>query len=395
MIQHILKQIWTQRRRNGWIFSELLLVFVLCWYIADYAFVMVHNRMIPNGYDITDTWQIVSGKNINDSTRSDFDRFLDKVKRFPGVQHIFATSDWGVTPFGGSYTGYQIQRDSTSTGYNAQTKRIGSNSYFDVFNIHSINTKQPARLFLSDYNTVMLTQNLAESLFGEESPIGKTVYFHNKTYRVTDVVENQKRFDYSQPGNVIFYPDDLNEMSSPEISIRTGSNFSLEQFKREVSSDIKSYRAIQRAQEFEWGITKEVRIRNGVMIFFLLNIALGVIGTFWFRNQTRRSEIGLRMAMGSSHRQIQTQYLIEALLILTLATIPAVFINIVILQADLIKTLGQEVTNSGYITANKWLRFLITNGITYILLAAIVAFSAWIPARQASKVHPVEALRDE
>jgi putative ABC transport system permease protein len=33
--------------------------------------------------------------------------------------------------------------------------------------------------------------------------------------------------------------------------------------------------------------------------------------------------------------------------------------------------------------------------MTYILLAVIVAFSAWIPARQASKVHPVEALRDE
>ncbi|MPN53296.1 hypothetical protein SDC9_200960 [bioreactor metagenome] len=78
-----------------------------------------------------------------------------------------------------------------------------------------------------------------------------------------------------------------------------------------------------------------------------------------------------------------------------MAAVPAILINIAILQAGIIETLGQGVDSSSYITAHKWLRFLITNGITYILLAVIVAISAWIPARQASKVHPVEALRDE
>lgn len=395
MIQHILKQIWIQRRRNSWIFGELLLVFVLCWYIVDYAFVLVHNRMIPNGYDITDTWQITYPKSTDEGDPADLDRFLDKVKRFPGVQHLFVTSWWDITPFSGSYNGNVIQLDSTSQGYHTQNKKVGSNSYFDVFNIRSVTTGQPARLVLSDFNTIMLTQNLAESLFGEENPIGKTVYLQKRTYRVTDVIENQKRFDYFQPNGVVFYPDRENDLSTPEISIRTGTNFSLEQFKHEVTPDIKSYRDIQRAQEFEWGVTKEVRIRNAIMIFFLLNIALGVIGTFWFRNQTRRSEIGLRMAMGSNRKKIQNQYLMESLLILTLAAIPAILINIAILQAGIIETLGQEVSNSGYITANKWLRFLITNGITYILLAVIVAISAWIPAHQASTMHPVEALRDE
>ncbi len=395
MTRHILKQIWTQRRRNGWIFGELLIVFVLCWYMVDYAFVMVHNRMIPNGYDITDTYQIMYGKNVNDSTRAEYDQFIDKVKRFPGVQYVFATSDWSISPFSGSYNGNQIQRDSTSTGYHVQLKRVGDNSYFDVFAIRSTISGQRARLILSDNYTIILNQNLAELMFGKENPVGQTVYFGDKKpYRVTDVIEDQKRFDYQQPGNTVFYPSLNHEVSSPEISIRTGSNFSLEQFKRDVTSDIKSYQDVQQEQEFTWGITKEVRLRNGIMVFFLLNIMLGVIGTFWFRNQTRRSEIGLRMALGSSNRQIQNQYIIEALAILTLAAIPAIVINSALLQADIIKTLGEEVTGN-YITANKWLRFAITNGITYVLLAVIVALSAWIPVRQASKVHPVEALRDE
>jgi putative ABC transport system permease protein len=393
MIHHTVKQIWIQRRRNGWIFSELLIVFVLCWYIADYAFVMIHNRMIPNGHDIVDTWQIVYEEEVNDNTRADFERFLDKVKRFPGVQSVFATSNSGAVPVSNSSNWHQIRRDSASAHYNVQTKSIGANNYFDVFRIRSVTTGRPAQLLFSDLNTVILTQNLAEQLFGKENPAGKTILLGNRTCRVTDIVENQKRFDYYQPCYMIFYPADRDTGSYQEISIRTGSNFSPEQFSREVGHDIKFYRDMRQVQNY--GITKEIRIRNAIMIFFLLNIALGVIGTFWFRNQTRRGETGLRMAMGSSRRKIQHQYIMEALLILVLATIPAVLINTGILRAELIDTLGEEVSDSNYITACKWLRFAITNGATFILLVVIVVFSAWIPARQASKVHPVEALRDE
>ena len=143
-----------------------------------------------------------------------------------------------------------------------------------------------------------------------------------------------------------------------------------------------------------WGISKEIRLRVGIMVFFLLNAALGVIGTFWFRNQARRGEIGLRMAMGSSRRKLLAQFIGEALLLMTIAAIPAICINIGLANADVIKTIGEGST-VGYITGSKWLRFFITNGITYVALAIIVALSAWIPARRASKVHPVEALRDE
>ncbi len=395
MIRHILKQIWTQRHRNGWILSELLIVFALAWYIMDYTFVLVHNRMIPNGYDITDTYQILYDNVLSDSTYADFDRFCDRVKKFPGVKAVFVSSGWDITPFSSSYNGGVIRKDTVSEKIHTQQKGITENSYFDVFKIRSVKSGKPARLDFSDYNTVILTENLAKSMFGEEAAIGKTIYIGKREYRITDIIESQKRYDYYQPNNLILLPRKVENMSNPEISIRTGDNFSVVKFKKEVSQDIKPYSTIQKEQEFAEGLTKEVKIRNGIMIFFLLNVALGIIGTFWFRNQTRRNEIGIRMAIGSSRSLLQKQFIGEALLLLTIVVLPALFINAGIVQAGLIKTLGEQEANSGYITADRWLRFFIANGITYILLATIVCLSAWIPAGQASKIHPVEALKDE
>ena len=39
--------------------------------------------------------------------------------------------------------------------------------------------------------------------------------------------------------------------------------------------------------------------------FLVVNVFLGLLGSFWFRVQARRSEIGLRVAMGSSKRKVR------------------------------------------------------------------------------------------
>ncbi len=398
MIQHILKLIWTQRRRNLWIFAELLVVFALAWYIVDYQFVLIHNRMLPNGYDVADTYRI-SYKSLTDKNKEAFRQFYDRVRLYPGVESAFLTDRFsGVMPYSDTYNGISISVDSTgnSQTYYGQMKAIGSNNYFEVFKVHSVvNPSALGRLDRSNSRSVVLTQNLAEALFKGASPMGKRVFMNGKSeYVVTDVVQPQKQYDHAQPHHSVFYYENDTTIAKPEIAIRVAPNFSFEQFKKEVSGSIVSYKNVGRDLDFMLGVTNEIRLRTGLMIFFLLNVALGIIGTFWFRNAAKHGEIGLRMALGSSRSTIQKQYIAEAVLLLTLAAVPAVCVNFTLLEAGVIKTLGEQFSDSGYITANKWLRFIITNGLTYLLLAVIVALSAWIPANKASKVHPVEALRD-
>lgn len=401
MLLHIFKQIWTQRRRNVWIFAELFIVFVLAWYIIDFGFVLVHNSLIPKGFQIDQTYRVCFKELTNSTDKAEFRSFYDKVKLYPGVKNIFLTERYsGVTPYNGSMSSRSIKRDTTkiSKDFYAQTKPLTSNSYFDIFQVYSaIRTNTLGQLDFSK-KSVVLTQDLADAMFKDESPIGKHLFMDDKDeYVVIDVVKNQKRFAYDLPDNVIFFPVNDSTITMPEIAIKVGDNFSLEKFKKEVTNTITSYDDVKRKQELIDDSENNIRIRFGIMIFFLLNVALGVIGTFWFRNQTRHGEIGLRMALGSSKNKLRKQYIFEAVLLLTLAVIPAFFVAATLVYYDIIKIPGNYTMSEfhGYITDHRWLRFLVTNGITYILLAAIVIISAWIPAYKASKIQPVDALRDE
>ena len=57
MINHILKQIWNQRKSNGWLFGELLLVAVCLWYIVDFLLVTLYAFNAPMGFDIDHTYK--------------------------------------------------------------------------------------------------------------------------------------------------------------------------------------------------------------------------------------------------------------------------------------------------------------------------------------------------
>ena len=123
-----------------------------------------------------------------------------------------------------------------------------------------------------------------------------------------------------------------------------------------------------------------------VLGFLLLNIFLGVIGTFWFRTQQRRKEVALRLAMGSSRRGIFSYLMYEGILLLTLAALPAAVIAFNIGYAELVDV-GKMPFDA--------VRFLSALVLTWMLMALMIVAGIWYPAYGAMKVHPAEALHDE
>ena len=93
----LLKQIWNERRSNAWMWTELLLVSVVMWFIVDTMYVKLHTYFEPRGFDISNTYWIRVGtltanspEYIQPSTRqvsagTDMIELLERLRRHPDV----------------------------------------------------------------------------------------------------------------------------------------------------------------------------------------------------------------------------------------------------------------------------------------------------------------------
>ena len=423
--------IWNQLR-NRWrnnisILLELCLVFCFLWYITDYFFVLNYNYHLPSHQSLENTWQIKLGtlpdthpeyqKAAADSVEKEanFLRIIDRLKQMPEVEAVALFGDIS-TPGGESYYGRSIfmPQDTTSWIYGMWHASDIRGDYFKVFHYTDPQGKEVSlQDFQVNENSVVLDEAFAQLLFPDGQAVGKEIVCDMNakvTYRVVGVVGNTKRFDYLRPtkkfytferangGNCHYYEIAIRVKNGVKEAEMTGA------FRNRLTSELRignyflksfdSYEHIHQQTDRSFGISNEIRSNMLLLLFFLLNIILCVIGTFWYRISRRRGEIGLQMAMGATRTNIRWLFYLEGLCLLTVSGIIAMFIEVQFVALDMVETLG-AYDGGNYLPDDKPLRFLITNFITWCILAVSIVIAIYIPANQASHMNPSDALRDE
>jgi ABC-type antimicrobial peptide transport system permease subunit len=427
MLKSIFIQIWNRRRSNAWITVELVLVFFFVWNIADYLFVLQYNQHIPNSRDLQNTWKINldeypdvhpryrAEESSPEARQANFTRILQTLHDHPAIEAVAVFCDSGSEPGSGGYSGTSARSPEDTTVY-VSAQVIRTDPAEDFFRVFAYTTGKDRRAVSTrDFdalrpNVIVLGQMTADRLFPSGQALGKEVHVNGTDYTVTGIVGNVKRFDYTRPHNIfyLFPRRETLDVMYLRIAVRSSAaaNASFkETFMKEMTGRLQtgnfylksvvSYVKIAADTDTMFGVSNNIREKVYLMIFFLLNILLCMMGTFWYRVNTRREEIGIRKAAGSSSAGIRRILLLEGLCLLAIAALPAMLIEYQFVRAGLIETMGkyeEERTPGLYLPDRMHLRFLITSAITCVSMAVVILAAIGLPARKAAALPPAEAL---
>ena len=436
MFHLILKTLWTRRRRNAWLLAELILVAVLSWAIFDPVIVVTHDRMLPLGYD-ADRLCLVSmdalqpsapGYNSlsagTDALMDSYLHIIDRVRLYPDVEQ--ATSLMGFSypgSQGSSSNSFRVEGDTAADGtYVYIVEFLPHTHFFETYGFHPGKGLSPAEL--SDYaygaTDVVMDENTLDYLFHTDDPRHKRFWEYDEkdtTYiNIIGTVGSVKFYSDQRPIPLAFLPGKEEDMArdympaNARILIRLKDGVSMDRFLHDFkpwmlqnlragnlyARDLKTYR--QGIAEAEaWSSTPIYRRNLLVAVFFLVNLCLGVVGTFWLQTRTRREEVGVMLSFGATPGHIVRLLLGEGAVLTTLGTLVGCFIYLqyAISEGFSKGAMWNDILRPEYWTDYFWTHFLVVSFIVYAILLLVVSVGVYIPARKISRIPPTEALRDE
>lgn len=418
MNKKLFTQIRNEWRSNLWLALELLVVSVVMWYIIDLLYCRLASYMEPRGFDTEHCYLITMGvltdKSPDYTPYSDTHKQSDEVRelverlrRRPEVEAVSLSQN--SYPYNGSNGSAEVDYD-TLHAPRWTIRRIVTPDFVRVFRYRGARGETPEQLaeilergdFLASDNLYRKYSVPMTSLVGKKE-------FHlfgdtTQTYRLGAALQNVRYNDYSQASfsySMVYNMNMFGDVwwsADRELCVRVRAdrdqNF-MENLKADSESqyrigniyiaDIRSFTDIRRS--YQQSMMNELRNYTVGMAFLMLNIFLGLLGTFWFRTQQRRSEIALHKAMGATDGVVFGRLMSEGIFLLLIVTVLAVIIDIVLAHFEL------NSWRNG--TTLEWPRLAFCVASTFILIAAMIGVGIGIPARRAMKVQPAEALHDE
>ena len=447
MMKQIWKNLWSQRAQNVWLFAELVVVCFVAWTQIDPIAVRLFYQNQPAGFDIDrlvvadarlykTMGQIISDHDGDEYYQQMSEQFTREMKQLK--QHLLELDEVAYVSFLDAIEGYpRMNKSYTDIPLPNDTITVPwcyfdiGQDFFETFGIQPL-PGSPSQHDLS-MNTgggqsLILTRSLAERIYGSaEAAIGKNldsgwtyVVEGNKTsisYTILGVVEDVGARTDEYSTWMAFSPNGWfsNNQQKARLVIRLKPEVNMQRFVEE-----QTYRTGELASEhyviceffpyvdaaknidsvhsadFNAQSDYDFNLSVATTIFFLINLCLGVIGTFWMQTKRRTEESGIMRAFGATKRRIMGMFLAEGFVLTTFS----MFITC-ILYLNYVKTgLGELCIPSSTQpdptwVADKPLHFLIISGIIYLIILLTVSIGILIPSWNIVRTKPVEALRDE
>jgi putative ABC transport system permease protein len=325
------------------------------------------------------------------------EQLLEKLKATPGVRSAALT----FPLFGGNQNSFNVEgRPEPPPGQRPSTDvtRVTAD-YFKTMGLRVIEGRTVEATDRADTPPVcVIDETFAKTYWPGESAIGKRVKFGNLNdpeppwMQVVGVVGHVKNYGVDQPSRVeIYLPFYQRPAGGPTIVVETaGDPASLTPGVREAVRSLDPALPIYAVRTLNEVVATQMAPRRLAVLLIsvfsgvaLLLAAIGIYGVMSYAVTLRTQEIGIRMALGAKRDDISRMVLRFG-----------VRMSLIGVTLGLVAAFGLARTMAGLLfqtsTADP-----PTFSIVPLLLMAVALAACWVPARRATRVDPLVALRTE
>ena len=255
----------------------------------------------------------------------------------------------------------------------------------------------------------LIGQTVAGNLFGEGDPLGQIIRIKNVPFGVIGVLQRKGQTTFGQDqDDTVLIPlstakkkvlgsSQANARAVGSIAVKVGDARAMQDAEQEIRGLLRQRHRLQAFQDDDFWIRNLTEVLQSqeasskVLTWLLAAIAsvsllgggIGIMNIMLVSVTERTREIGLRMAVGARGYDILVQFLVEAV---TLSLIGGVL--------GIALGLGGSCAIA-YFAQWRTLVSVEAVGVAFVFSAAVGVFFGFYPARKASRLNPIDALRYE
>jgi predicted permease len=332
----------------------------------------------------------------SEARRESFNReLLDRVRALPDVQSAALAS---TLPLGGEMWGNGVR----SEGMREDDSRISyfaaiSDGYFETLGIpivlgRAISEDDRA----ASANVVVVNEALARDLWPDANPIGQRLKMEGESEPWREVVGVARDVKHDQlterPRRFLYLPETQWERPTP-MSLVVASTAetsailaAITETSRSLDPDLPLYRltTIEERLAHTVDLQRAASALLGVFgVLALLLAAIGLYGVAAHSVTLRTKEIGIRMSLGARASQVLRMVIGDGMRLTSIGVVVGVLLSLAVSQVLASFLFGLRATDT--------MTFLAAG----IALCLVAMLACYVPARRASRVDPLRALRHE
>jgi len=319
------------------------------------------------------------------------ERVVERIKTTPGIVTVAATSS---VPLRGpdGFCGFDIA-GKPGKGYGANCRKV-SNDYFRTMGIRLLKgrtfTEQDTQ---QSGNVVVVTEEFARRFFPNEEPLGQRLDPSDWNAEIVGVITDVRHKSPNHPLQPAYYVPLSQSMGFRPVSlvVRTAGDPSQlapamrhAVWAEDKDQPLEEIATMEQITADTIADSKFISITLAAfaLIAMLLG-AMGIYGVISYSVTQRSHEIGIRLALGAQTRAVQW---------------------LIIRQGMALVALGVGLGLAGALALTRLLEKLLfsvepTDPLTFafvpLLLSGVALAACYLPARRATRVDPLVALRDE